>query len=380
MSSALRLPEGVTRSQILSTLQMQISKALPKPECDPATHRCSPQCHGHMRSLDMVLYGIKGDTTSYHVCSRFCKNDFALCKRPSPQRIRYGQFSLFYCDRSGCIHACGSFCSREFEIDESGMTYCGLTGIALERQVADDVKRVLSHRARYDRPQRTKITHEIGADRGHWAQDVAVQHWQWSGSSIVCGSLPTVCSSHVESANAVQTEEASLKHLYKNAGKDLLLMCRIVTSVMLSSPQYAIVSHRKAKTIMNKTVKNVTDSIHKMRRDAADIVDLRSIMHSACAAQFPQLCITMGPRSFMRVVECIATKITRFWLEHFSETPISPEAVVAVLYLSSEGWNSRNLFVRSNEFLASVLVPRRSLALFGINPQSKCCAYDAAPA
>lgn len=378
-SAALRLPDGVTKSQILSTLQLQINKALPNPECDPKTHRCSPKCHGHMRSLDMVLYGIKGDPTSFHVCSRFCTHKFALCKRPSPQRIRYGSFCLFYCDRSGCIHACGTFCSREFPVDSEGVTYCGLTGIALERQVADDVKRVLSHRARFDRPQRTKTTHEVGPDRGHWARDVAVQHWQWSGGSIVCGALPTVCSSRVESTVTVQTEEAALKHLYKNAGKDATLLCRIVTSVMLSSPQFAIVAQRKAKTIMSKTVKSVTDSILKLRRESNDIVDFGSVMRQACGANFPQLCVTMCPRSFMRVVECISTKITRFWLDHFQETPLTPEAVVALLYLSSEGFNSRNLYVKSNEFLASTLVARRSLSIFGINPQSKHAGAHATP-
>ena len=319
----------------------------------------------------MSVYFIKGDPTSVHVCSRFCNYEFALCRQQVPNKIKHGPYSFYYCDRSNLVHMCGpSFCDRQWEVDAHGTVHCGLTGLVLNRIMTDDVTRVLSHRARYDRPARKKQTHEIGPSTDHWASQIAVRHWAWSGNSILCGCPPIMgMRGGTESPKRVEEEESMLKALYKNAGRESRLLAKITVSVMLSSPQFAVVIHRRTKTLMGKAVASATSKLKEATANGPEIVMLPDLMKAVCHEHFPRGTITIDPITFMHVVETLAEKISSFWIQYFKNTQMSAEVVAALLYLSAEGWSSSQLVVKSNLFLATVLVPRRSLSLWGINPQ-----------
>lgn len=329
-----------------------------------------------MRNLNMVVYAIKGDPTSAHICSRFCDQPFGLCKQQDlPRRVKYGPYSFFYCERSNRVHLCGtSFCDRGFVVDEDGAVFCGLTGLRLTRQVVNDITRVLSHRARYDRPSRKKLVQEQGPSDGHWAAQVAICHWAWSGTQILCGCPPVMSArGTIENPAQVRQEEHTLKSIFRDAGRDALLLSRLVISTMLSSPQFSVVIQRRTKTIVSKAAAAATAQVKSVVVDAGHpVVFLPEVVRRVCHDHFPRGTITMDPLTFMRVVETLAAKVSGFWTQYFQSTSLTAEGVAALLYLSAEGWSSSSLVVKSNEFLATTLVPRRSLSLWGINPQSAC--------
>ena len=405
----------MSRKQVEHALQGQLEAALPKLAAAEATNdRCTPACRKHIRDLQCVMWTLQNDATSTHICSRFCQHKWALCQHPHASRKQWGPYSYYYCDQHQRLHLCGSYCNRSFVVEEDGKLVCGFTGLALARQYGHHMVRatlhrmvgvdqfvvqvrVLSHRARWNHERTGKTpraANEIQPGVSHWVSHVqAVQRWAWAGQWVVCGCPDLEIGGHQsENETQIQNERMALTMVFKEANRDARLMARCVVSTLLSSPQFAVVLQRRSKTLIAKAIKDGVEQIKKAVPHTR--VFLPNLIKQLYNRHFPSQTIRMSVSCFISVCESIANKLVDFWTVrlftppphcvlliftcisvqiHFVHTPLSAEAVTALMFILSEGWNSRTLCVRRNDFLAAVLTPRRSLDLWGLNPQGK---YD----